>query len=286
MYTHAQTVLYALVYLASLTGGQRGCTNTDYCLVDCSGCQDVWTRIPDPSNCKQYYFCNKDELFTTQPMKCPYAFVFKPENSSCQFEHFCLAPCDRIERCHYTCYPDSQHYLVADRVDCSTYHVCSPNRTEIVETRRCTITKPFFNGIYCQENITECCNCQPYCSNKDLGSAVVDPLDCRRYFECWVVGIPFFVSHCPNGTYFNTTTGTCNAETTCELTCANNVGSDGCIAEFVCLQVGYFPKCVTHLSRYYYYCPAAHGKFVKASACFPGFVFLFDLQGCVPESEV
>ena len=249
--------------------------------MDCWGCNHVWTRIADPSNCRQYYFCNKDQLYSEHPFKCASSYVFMPDNGTCELGAFCSPPCDRFKRCHYSCYPGSQHYLVADRVDCTTYHVCNPNNTYVVETRHCTVTKPYFNGAFCQEDIEQCCNCQPYCSDSDVGSAVIDPVDCRRYFKCWVVGIPFFVSHCPSGTYFNTTTGACDEETTCELTCTNNVGSDGCFSAFVCLQEGYFPKCVTRTSHYYYYCPKADGSFAEVSACILGFVFSFEAQGCV-----
>lgn len=262
---------------------RNNCSNTDYCKVDCTGCSDVWSKIPDPSNCRRYYVCEREKLFSEMPFECPFGRVFHPDRKACILGYFCNSPCKHIAQCHYSCQPGTQYYLTASSYDCSIYHVCDGVTTKPVATRKCDVHIPYFNGVLCQTNVTECCDCQPHCSADDLGKAVQDPLDCRRYFECMVIGRPVFPLTCDPGTHFVPETGQCSPLAPCITVCPNKVGVDGCIEPFSCFYKGYFPKCVTHCSPYYYHCPYDDGRYAKEFSCLPRYVFHQSLQGCVSE---
>nr|XP_053655919.1 uncharacterized protein LOC128704800 [Cherax quadricarinatus] len=179
------------------------------CKPDCTGKQPG-DKVPDPTNCRQFYFCDGSNEPSSVPFSCEDGYVFNDTEGECVVGNTCSNK--GCSSCFYSCDDAVDIASVADHYDCSIYYECPGN----VE-QQCASGK-YFDGSSCQSDKTKCCNCKPYCTENDLYTLVIDPKDCKRYYYCDVVGIPEYSQQCEEGN-FDIMNKVCSDTTPCITFC-------------------------------------------------------------------
>ncbi|XP_045619745.1 peritrophin-48 [Procambarus clarkii] len=248
-------------------------SKTESCpAADCSGVADGH-MVPDPTNCRQFYFCVGEEP-TAEAFPCDDGMVFDSAESKCVVGDTCSNICST---CSYEC-PDSPEPppYFSDRYDCKIYYDCGSKGQH-----SCPNDNQFFDGSHCQSDESKCCSCKPYCSESDLYGGVIDPTNCKRYFFCSEIGIPEYSTECVSGN-FDLISGTCSDTAPCLTYCTNVVGPDGCIDRYTCEVLGNHAKCPQRCDPHYYHCSSSNmGQVVTASSCSSGQYYHPDTGLCV-----
>lgn len=235
--------------------------------MSCEGCTGL-TTIPDPLDCRRFYYCDGDQLLASSPFDCPDGQVFNSELHECQVDADwlnCKPACPASPpECHYTC--QSGDPYIASLYDCNSYHICDADGTSGA-VQSCPPEKPFFDGKVCQTDEGLCCHCHPYCFPGDEGRLVVDPVDCRKYHVCLAEGVPANSGTCNHGEHFDPISRKCSTEAPCRTMCRNVVGADGCIDLFTCTEEGSFAKCPSQCIEEYYKCSETSDAYIEATTC-------------------
>ncbi|XP_045619746.1 peritrophin-48 [Procambarus clarkii] len=271
--TSLRVLTLPVVLVLCLTWTERAhAGQVDPCIPNCSAV-DNGDKVPDPTNCLQFYFCVSQEP-TPEAFPCDDGMVFDSATSECVVGDTCTNICSA---CSYECpdSPDKPKYF-ADRYDCNIYYDCG------LETQHsCPDDKQFFDGSVCQSDESNCCSCKPFCSGSDLYKYVIDPTNCKQYFFCDKEGIPEFSTECASGN-FDITSGKCSDTAPCITLCTNVVGPDGCIDRYTCEVLGNHAKCPQRCDPHYYYCNGYNlGQVVTASSCASGLYYHPDTNSCV-----
>ncbi|KAG0727308.1 hypothetical protein GWK47_034924 [Chionoecetes opilio] len=227
--------LLLLLFIIPAALGQAVC-GTDACITDCTACNDN-EMVADPSDCRRYFMCDgKDNTKYPLPFDCPDGEIFDATQHKCDPDVTC-SPCPR---CYYDCATSTTGFI-SSPTDCNEYSVCSGSNAE--PTMRCPAAMPHFDGHACQTDASRCCHCQPYCYPGQENTLIIDPIDCRKFHPCTAAGPPTGSGTCSAGQHFDESLHDCSHNAPCNTQCTNQVGTDGCIELFTCLEVGNFAKC-------------------------------------------
>lgn len=258
---------------------------------DCSCTADgtLLLDVTDPT-CKTDYLCYFEEA--NGPYYCESGEVFDSNIGVCIIDDgsFVCTPieCPLLGGCNCKC-DASAHpsvTVIADRYDCSVYYMCNADDT-VGHPYICPGSTSLFDGTQCQEDLTRCCSCRPYCPrelyfvNGEASYLVPDMTDCTKAFVCLEeYVIPDLQITCPAGEHFDLLVSDCSMTAPCLIMCANTVDS------FTCQAHGSFPKCPQLCSPEYYYCSSEDiGHVVDPSHCPEDQYFHLNLHGCVFESD-
>ncbi|CAL4099718.1 unnamed protein product, partial [Meganyctiphanes norvegica] len=155
---------------------------------DCIGA-NAGDKMTDSSNCRNFFLCMGDNTFHEPSFPCPDEYLcFNPAASDCSAEALvCDAACAAITgSCKTQCVNQGDH--IADPYDCNKHYICLiPGDQHPVE-EHCFPDKPFFNGVECVMDESECCTCQvPECIA--AGNLYPDPFDCHQFYACIPIGM-------------------------------------------------------------------------------------------------
>lgn len=237
--------------------------------------------MPNPVDCHQFYYCINSQP-SANPFQCPDGEIFDEDFEDCVVGYSCVNTCKNP--CNYECIGPDIPAMISDRFDCGIYYECLSVDTPGMP-RLCPDEKPFFDGLTCQEEESECCSCLAYCSVDDLLSNVIDPTNCSRYYLCVGDSFPEYPATCLSGN-FDLLSGKCSNTAPCLIMCLNVVDRDGCIEAFTCEERGYFAKCPQRCDAHYYHCRDADvNHVIGADSCYSGLYFHPDTRHCVKRSE-
>uniref|UniRef100_A0A0P4X0G8 Chitin-binding type-2 domain-containing protein n=1 Tax=Scylla olivacea TaxID=85551 RepID=A0A0P4X0G8_SCYOL len=251
---------------------------TDPCVTDCQNCADG-EMVADPEDCHRFYICDGNGgIITTQPLECPSGMHFNATQHQCVSGNICKY-CDR---CFFECY-DSITGMVPDPTDCSVYYECNGDYPGKDQT--CSATRPYFDGFRCQEEHNRCCSCHAYCDSHHVSTFIPDPTDCRNYYYCMDAGQPAFGGTCDTGEFYDEEVDKCSPHAQCNTICKNFVNDIGCIENFECVAIGFFPKCPSLCTPEYYHCTSYTNTYIDSQSCPKGYDFHPLNHVCVPEDE-
>ncbi|KAG7163637.1 uncharacterized protein LOC121872522 [Homarus americanus] len=288
-------VFYLALSLGVWTGVealQNGCVPT--CANKTEG-----SLIADPTNCRKYYICLKDNDPSDFTMECSDGQLF--DNVTFQCQPHDNATCGVCEpSCQFTCPKNiTTPVLIADRKSCKNFIICTPAGDQL--STPCPENKPYFNGTSCTTNNAQCCDpCVSYCP--EAYTEVPDPTNCTNFYFCNAKGYPDETNlfTCTEG-YFDEVTGVCSTDAACIEPCGGDnrttsnplsttsslptTTNEGphCIDPFLCTKEGYFPKCDNRCDRHYYICSQNDiHSYVESVLCSNFRVINPDTMKCVP----
>lgn len=201
----------------------------DKCSPDCTG-EPAGSMVPDPMDCKQFYYCLNGEFPMDHPFPCGPGQIFDDILNKCQVGTDCTPQCPTtVPNCHFTC--DATYDLVRDPSSCSQYFQCLPHGLE--GPFACGSGTPYFNGENCVDDEGACCSdqCTAYC--EAAMTQIADPKNCTNYYICLAPGLASEENHfpCDAGETFNIATGRCDSGASCVTLCgASTVGPTGASA--------------------------------------------------------
>lgn len=188
---------------------------------DCSGYDDFvggTQPIADPQDCHRFYLCASAVEISDTSFPCYEGLMYDYVEKICKDEMDVTLQCaPACDICSFTC-TDSFFLKAADGEQCSVYRTCDIEGS-VLDIEFCTSPTPYFDGVQCQADITECCTCRPdECLVGDL-SKIPDKRNCTNYYVCAQPGVPDerFHAHCEIGIFDELTrecsddgTATCN----------------------------------------------------------------------------
>nr|XP_027222034.1 keratin-associated protein 16-1-like [Penaeus vannamei] len=250
-------------------------------------CLPAASKVEDPMNCTQYYYCLSNCEVMQHPVPCDEG-SFDPVAGACGGPADCKASCDPGS-CHLTC--NGTLDMISDPSDCGKYYICFPHGVE--GPYSCPTDSPFFDGETCVVEDSECCegSCLPFCTAE--GVQIPDPTDCTKYYICVIAGeLASEDLHftCDSGN-FDISLGYCTDSAECKVMCPGGVPGDAttsggssvasstpsvtptgeCQDSLTCTGVGNFAKCITCQPEYFH-CSAA-GQPGVSQACSGDLVF-------------
>ncbi|ROT65561.1 peritrophin-44-like protein [Penaeus vannamei] len=213
----------------------------DKCSPDCTG-KPAGFMVPDPMDCKQFYYCLNGEFPMDHPFPCGPGMIFDVILNKCQVGTDCTAQCPTaVPNCHFTC--DATYDLVRDPSSCSQYFQCLPHGLE--GPFACGSGTPYFNGENCVDDEGACCSdqCTAYC--EAAMTQIADPKNCTNYYICLAPGLASEENHFPPSATLTSSPSV--TSTTMETS------TTVCIDSLVCTVPGAFSKCNT-CDKEFFYC--------------------------------
>lgn len=198
--------------LQSVLGG-RG--DAESCEPSCTGIQPG-VQIPDPRDCKKYYFCLADNTPSDESFECPGDELFDTISGEClDRDPAACGVCPPV--CLYQCpLENAEGAVIPDRNNCSIFHQCQSGTDH-----PCPDDYPYFDGNNCMNDSSLCCNqCteEPFCSVPY--TEIPDPSNCSNFYFCDHVKYPdqSDLYTCGSG-YFDPELGACSDLVTCQQFC-------------------------------------------------------------------
>lgn len=219
----------------------------DNCDISCAG-HAPGDMIPDPLNCRNFYFCISDSEHTPDSFSCGDGMHFNDTEFQCTEGTNCKNLCS--DECSYECNRTGV-YQISDRYDCSTYYQCMDDA--LIGPFSCPLENQFFDGYKCQSEEDKCCNCKAYCRTEDTYKTIFDPRNCSNFYFCLEQGFPTNPGTCSSG-HFDPFLGHCSETVPCITICSEEAASTRYASSLTCQHAAYYPSVPGVCDSCFYHC--------------------------------
>ncbi|KAG7176136.1 uncharacterized protein LOC121879484 [Homarus americanus] len=270
--------IHLLLVILALVASVSGETSLPHCKIDCSG-YSTHHLTADPLDRHRFYLCTSKTTWYKEPIDCDTGLDFDINSYECMDpsdpKYKPTPPCDK---CSFDCATvvDGKRTFLAN---CHYYIACIGGVDG--DVKACSESTPYFDGITCQANASNCCTCQPHCTNEDIinNNFLPDKFNCTNFYLCIASGMIHSV--CDEGN-FDEEHQECRVGSPCKEECKN----DGCVETLLCKQIGIFPKCAKSCSPHYFICYESQlGKEALILNCLDGNVLNPKTMTCIKPED-
>ncbi|XP_042242023.1 uncharacterized protein LOC121879427 [Homarus americanus] len=180
--------IHLLLVILALVASVSGETSLPHCKIDCSG-YSTHHLTADPLDRHRFYKCDSTTTWYEESIPCNSGYDFDINTHDCMNpsdpKYKPTPPCDK---CSFDCATvvDGKRTFLAT---CNFYIECIGGFDG--EVKACGSSTPYFGGMNCEANASNCCTCQPHCTDEDItnNKFIPDKFNCTKFYLCSASGM-------------------------------------------------------------------------------------------------